>query len=244
MLKALSLDYWDTLYDGSTLPERVARRRAAVRRMLADVGCAIGDAEFAELYSASGAEAERWWREEHRGYVAEDRIRWMLDRVGVERPRDRDTVEAHVARAAAEVDATLLAFPPPLLPGAGDAVRALAQRFPLVVVSDTGFASGRAQDRLLERDGLAHHFAARVYSCDVGHAKPHPAPFERALRSLDIRPDELLHVGDIERTDVRGALGAGCRAVRLDVVRQGGPTAGEMVARSFAELVEYLLEGA
>ena len=240
MPKAVSLDYWDTLYDGSTLPERVARRRGAIRRLLADVGCAIGDEELGALYAASGAEAERWWREEHRGYVTEDRIRWILDRVGVERPRDCE----HVSRAATEVDETLLALPPALLPGAAEAVRALAARFPLVVVSDTGFASGRAQDRLLERDGLAHHFAARVYSCDVGHAKPHPAPFEHALRALDVRPDELLHVGDIERTDVRGALGAGCRAIRLDIVRQGGASDAELVAESFEELVEYVLEAA
>ncbi|HET7458452.1 MAG TPA: HAD family hydrolase [Gemmatimonadaceae bacterium] len=240
MLKALSLDYWDTLYDGSTLPERVARRRGAIHRMLGDVGCAIGEAEFAELYAASGREAERWWREEHRGYGTADRIRWILDRVGVERPADCE----HVARAAAEVDETLLAYPPPLLAGAAAAVRALAEHFPLVIVSDTGFASGRAQDRLLERDGIARHFVTRVYSCDVGHAKPHRAPFERALRSLSLAPDELLHIGDIERTDVRGALGAGCRAIRLDVVRKSGPSAAELVAESFEEVVEYLVERA
>jgi FMN phosphatase YigB (HAD superfamily) len=47
-------------------------------------------------------------------------------------------------------------------------------------------------------------------------------------------------VGDIERTDVAGALAAGMRAIRLDLVKPGGPSAAEFVARSYEELVDYL----
>ena len=53
-------------------------------------------------------------------------------------------------------------------------------------------------------------------------------------------PGEILHIGDNERTDVRGALAAGFRAIRLDVVRDGGPSEAEFVARSFEELSAYL----
>jgi putative hydrolase of the HAD superfamily len=117
----------------------------------------------------------------------------------------------------------------------------VASRFKLGIISDTGFASGHAQNRLLEQDGLRSHFGATIYSCDVGHAKPRAEPFVAALEKLGVRPEEALHVGDNERTDVRGALAAGMRAIRIDVVRQGGETAGEFVARSLPELTEYLL---
>ena len=40
---------------------------------------------------------------------------------------------------------------------------------------------------------------------------------------------------------VKGAIAAGFRAIRLDVVRTGGPSEGEFVARSFAELTDYLV---
>ena len=106
---------------------------------------------------------------------------------------------------------------------------------------DTGFASGRAQDRLLAKDQLLSLFKATVYSMDVGHAKPRPEPFAAALRALGTAPAETLHVGDNERTDVRGALAAGLRAVRVDFVRQSGPSEAEFVARSFEELTSYLL---
>jgi putative hydrolase of the HAD superfamily len=157
-----------------------------------------------------------------------------------------------VAAACDAVDEALLRYPPPLLPGAADAVRALAEHVPLAIISDTGFASGRAQDLLLEQDGLLPHFRATVYSMDVGHAKPRPEPFRVALDALAVEsPAEVLHVGDNERTDVRGALGAGFRAIRLDAarpdswstadsVRHRGRSAAEFVATSFDDLLRYL----
>jgi HAD superfamily hydrolase (TIGR01549 family) len=164
----------------------------------------------------------------------------MIERAGG-RPRPQC---ADVAAACEAVDEALLHYPPPLLPGAADAVRSLAARFPLAIVSDTGFASGRAQDALLERDGLLGCFTATIYSMDVGHAKPRPEPFRAAVAALGASsPTGVIHIGDNERTDVGGALAAGLRAVRLDVVRSAGSSAAEFVACSFEELVEYLTAG-
>jgi putative hydrolase of the HAD superfamily len=236
-LRAVTFDYWDTLYVGAVLPERKSLRQTALRRMLADIGHAIEDEEFAALYHASGQEADRWWREEQRGYTADDRIRWMLQRLSIERPPDCE----HVARAVEAVDDALMRYPPPLLPGAGDAVKAIRERYRLAIISDTGFASGRAQDDLLQRDGLRDLFDVTVYSVDVGHAKPRREPFRSALDALDLPPGDVIHIGDNERTDVRGALDMGMRAIRVDFVKQNGPSAAEFIARTFDELTDYLV---
>jgi FMN hydrolase / 5-amino-6-(5-phospho-D-ribitylamino)uracil phosphatase len=234
-IRAITFDYWDTIYAGHVVPERVARREAAIRRLLEEIEHPV-PADFTALYRAAGAEADRWWREEQRGYTTQERIRWMLARMDVERPEDC----AHVARAVQEVDDALMEFPAPLLPGAGDALARLAARFQLGIISDTGFASGRAQDRLLERDQLLSLFAVTVYSMDVGHAKPRPEPFDAAVDALGVAPYEVIHIGDNERTDVRGALAAGLRAIRLDIVHSSGPSAAEHVARSYGEVVEWV----
>jgi putative hydrolase of the HAD superfamily len=238
MHTALSLDYWDTLFEGSALPERLERRQAALRQMLRNLECDIPDEDFSTLYRASAAEADRWWREEHRGYTADERIRWMLARLNVTRPADCE----HVAAAVRAVDETLIEFPPPLLTGAKETVESLAARFPLAILSDTGFASSAAQDVLLEREGLHERFSARIYSMNVGHAKPRREMFEACAAALGRSPETIIHIGDNERTDVRGALDAGFRAIRLDIVRESGPSAAELVARSFDELREYLLD--
>lgn len=239
MIRAVSFDYWDTLYEGASLPERVALRQGAVARLLAELGHTIPAAELTALYRASGAEAERWWREEQRGYTTAARIHWLLAQLGIERPADCE----HVTRTCQAVDDALLAHPPALLPGAAHAVHALGAHHSLAIISDTGFASGRAQDRLLERDDLLAHFPVRIYSMDVGHAKPRGEPFAAAAAALGVRPEEVVHIGDNERTDVEGAIAAGMRAIRLDSARRGGPSAAELVARSYEEVEEYLLLG-
>lgn len=197
----------------------------------------IADDVLLEAYEASGAEAHRWWKEEHRGYTTAERIRWMLRRLGIERPDDCE----HVAAVCQAVDHALLEYPAPLLPGAAEAIRALAERFPLAIISDTGFASGVAQDTLLERDGLLRYFPVRIYSMDIGHAKPRPEPFHAAVSALGVGRHETIHIGDIERTDVRGALNAGLRAARCDVMpRRRGSSAAELVFREWGEMVEYM----
>lgn len=237
MLRAVTFDYWDTLYEGGALPERVALRRTAVGALLGAYGRAMPEEQLRALYEASGREAERWWSEEHRGYTTDDRLRWILERAAA---KPRESCE-HVATAADAVDNALLMLPPAMLAGAWQMLRTLQRHFTLAVISDTGFASGRAQDRLLQKDAARDFFAATIYSMDVGHAKPRPEIFAAAVASLGVAPNEILHVGDNERTDVRGALAAGFRAIRLDVVRSGGPSEAEFVARSFEELGKYLL---
>lgn len=236
MIRAITFDYWDTLYEGGALPERVALRRTAVGALLGAYGRELPEAQLRALYEASGREAERWWSEEHRGYTTQERLRWILERAAVQ-PREDCR---HVAAAVDAVDNALLMLPPAMLPGAWQMLRTLSRRFTLAVISDTGFASGRAQDRLLEKDGARKFFAATIYSMDVGHAKPRPEIFAAAVQTLGIPPHEVIHVGDNERTDVRGAIAAGFRAIRLDVVRQGGPSEGEFVARTFEELTGYV----
>jgi putative hydrolase of the HAD superfamily len=71
----------------------------------------------------------------------------------------------------------------------------------------------------------------------AGEAKPAPGIFARALALAGARPDEAWHVGDSVDADVRGALGAGLRAV---LVARGGAhepvPAGVPVLRSLAGL--------
>ena len=238
MLRALTFDYWDTLYEGGALPERVALRRTAVGALLGAYGRDLPDEQLRALYEESGREAERWWSEEHRGYRTDERLRWILERAAVT-PREHCQ---HVAAAVDAVDNALLMLPPAMLGGAWQMLRTLSRHFTLAIISDTGFASGRAQDRLLEKDAARDFFSATIYSMDVGHAKPRPEIFAAAVETLGVPAGEILHIGDNERTDVRGALAAGFRAVRLDVVRNGGPSEAEFVARSYEELTGYLRE--
>jgi HAD superfamily hydrolase (TIGR01509 family) len=238
VIQAVTLDYWDTLYVGASRPERVARRRAALFEFALELGSTVSWEDFGNAYNDSAIEFERVWRS-GRGYRTEERIHWLLVNLGVPVPPP-----SRLAAAARVVDDTIVEFAPSLLPGAAALVEALRARFRLAIISDTGFASGNAQNRVLANDGLLPHFAATIYSMDVGHAKPRGEIFAAAGRALGVEPHEVIHVGDNERTDVGGALASGMRAVRLDAVRDGGPTKAEHVARSLPDVIDYLLTNA
>ncbi len=67
-----------------------------------------------------------------------------------------------------------------------------------------------------ERIGLASAFDLILDSHDVGIEKPDPAFFAHGLRSIGVRAEDALHVGDFYAIDVVGARAAGLEAWLLD----------------------------
>jgi 2-haloacid dehalogenase len=55
-----------------------------------------------------------------------------------------------------------------------------------------------------------------VISEAVRAYKPHPVVFQRALEQLGLQPNEVLHVGDSDVDDVKGAKAAGLRVAWLN----------------------------
>ena len=69
---------------------------------------------------------------------------------------------------------------------------------------------------VLTRTGLAPLIDVVVHSAGVGASKPDPAPFREALARLGVAATGTVHLGDDPDTDVRGARGAGLRALLLE----------------------------
>jgi putative hydrolase of the HAD superfamily len=62
---------------------------------------------------------------------------------------------------------------------------------------------------------LDARFETIVVSCEVGHAKPHPAIFAEATRRLGLHADRILHIGDNPDADLLGARNAGLHAFQI-----------------------------
>jgi 2-haloalkanoic acid dehalogenase type II len=92
-----------------------------------------------------------------------------------------------------------------LFEDAEPALRFLAQRFPLVSLSN-----GNAD---LARVGLADYFKAAISAREFGVGKPDPRIFHAAAGAVEVQPEQVLHVGDDATLDVIGALNAGMQAV-------------------------------
>jgi putative hydrolase of the HAD superfamily len=97
------------------------------------------------------------------------------------------------------------------VPGAREAVAALAERYPLAVVTN---GSPEMQTPKLDELGLADAFETVVHAGYDTLAKPDPAPFLDALDALGTSAPATVHVGD-GRDDVLGADAAGMRTAWL-----------------------------
>ncbi len=75
---------------------------------------------------------------------------------------------------------------------------------PLAIVSNT-MVPPAILDRQLEEMGLLRFFPVRVYSCEIGVRKPRSPMYREALRSLNMRPQDSIFVGDKIRVDIVGA---------------------------------------
>ena len=103
----------------------------------------------------------------------------------------------------------------------------LAQRFPLVAVSN-----GNAD---VQRIGLGRYFSAGFSAQEFGVGKPDARIFHAAAESVGVAPHEVLHVGDDAALDVVGALGAGLQTVW---VNHGGQDWTHAVYRPHATVAD------
>jgi HAD superfamily hydrolase (TIGR01509 family) len=99
----------------------------------------------------------------------------------------------------------------PLVPGAVDAVRRLAERFPLGLAS----SSNRPLiDTVLELAGLTSFFRATVSSEEVAHGKPEPDVYLEAARRLAAAPERCAAIED-SHAGIRSAHAAGMRVIAI-----------------------------
>ncbi len=100
----------------------------------------------------------------------------------------------------------------------------LAEDFQLGIICDVAMMPSRVLRGHLERFGMESFFSHMAFSDEIGVYKPDAAIFRAAQVGLDIDdPEEIVHVGDLRRTDVAGARQAGCVSVRYRAVSDDAP---------------------
>jgi HAD superfamily hydrolase (TIGR01509 family) len=130
---------------------------------------------------------------------------YMHDVVGVADPPDeinREVVQRMLVRYEDEL---------PLIPGAVDAVRRLAARWPLAVASSS---NREIIDGALDAAGLRPLFRVTVSSEEVAHGKPAPDVYLEAARRLGVDPTRCAAIED-SASGIRSAHAAGLRVIAI-----------------------------
>lgn len=93
--------------------------------------------------------------------------------------------------------------------GATETVRALADEYPLAIVTS------RIRESVFEAPELAKlkgYFRVAVSYDDTANHKPHPEPLLHAAEKLGVEPAECVYIGDVEN-DVIAARAAGMKVI-------------------------------
>jgi putative hydrolase of the HAD superfamily len=111
------------------------------------------------------------------------------------------------------------------------------------IVCDVGVTPSSVLREHLARHDVLGYFDAFAFSDEVGVYKPDGDIFQVALDQMGVTPDAAAHVGDLRRTDVKGAYALGMISVRYaglnDDMDHDQPEA-QHVIRHHDELPEVL----
>jgi len=239
-VKAISLDLWGTILDDKTAPADTIlhseRRQNFLREELQRCGYEIAPEQMRAAYKQVRKYFDALWAKQI-AFGAADGLREMLRYLDADLPKEsfepvlRYFEEAHQN------------FQP--LDGALEAVQGLAEKYPLALISDTAWTPGRVLRQIFAQYKILDCFKVLTFSDEVGTTKPHPQMFRLALDGLGMQPQECLHIGDLQHTDIAGAKAAGMRAAWIRRPVYAGVEqknyAPDVVVSGVKEMMEKLL---
>ncbi len=206
-VRALTFDFWNTLVvdHGAELGKL---RRRAVLATLNDAGLEVEDEDLDRLLAAAGAVHSEAWQL-GRPFEPRHAADHLVVALGVAAESHREKIIAAFLEAGAEAELELT-------PHAAEVVAELADAgIGLGIVCDVGLTGSPHLRAYLARVGLLGRFDAWAFSDEVGAFKPSPVIFRYVLAGLGIAASaDVVHVGDLKRTDVNGARGAGMGTIR------------------------------
>jgi HAD superfamily hydrolase (TIGR01549 family) len=235
-IKAISFDYWHTLFaeqEGGYRLYQKTRRRLLKEALNEASDSAVTDEQLREAALAEARLHDRVWREEHRTLPVRERLGRILVHLN-----SRLSDEA-LTRIVSAYEEGILERPPVLIDGVREALERLAKDYRLGIISDVGFSPGRILKQVLHDEGILDVFDSLVFSDEAGCSKPHIEVFTRTAQALGARPEEIVHIGDLEHTDIVGAKGANYYAIRFTGVTpmsDGETTRADFVTADFSQI--------
>ncbi len=226
-IEGVTVDFWWTIAGDRDDSRRGEARARAATAWFAEQGQPRREEEVSAALVEWYKHWEHEWLRRRRTPGPLDCAAHLSERLAV--PLD----EEQTAALGRRLEEVFLEASPEPVEGALEGLRTLAGRLPLALVCDTGVTGPRVLDEWLRRRGVFDLFKARIYSLDVGVAKPAPGMFFTALEALGVPQHRALHIGDLEATDILGAKSLGMAAIRFD----GGKEERDCSACSMADLV-------
>ena len=239
MVKAITFDFWQTLYADS---DKNWRKRQAIRvkrchAYLERRGypCTLAAVEFG-LEAAYDLVSSLW--HQHKGIS----VKRCMQRFG--EVLEIQLEEVDLDELIENLGAAFLEAPPIIIAYVKPVVSRLSENYPLGIISDSALTPGSFARKLMARDGILQFFTSFTFSDETDYTKPQVVQFHSTLAELNVEPAEAVHIGDIFRTDIVGAKNAGMKAIRFAGFNkgEGDDTLSDAVVDDYRKLESVITE--
>ncbi len=207
MLKIISFDFWNTLVQDKHSTLRIP----LIQERLASWGHDRTQEEIRDLFTPLAEKlitADRSNGAKHRSVLR------ILEELLVSLAISLDVSKKQ--QLLVEVEEVMLQDPPELHAHAKEVVQELAKQYRIGLISDTGITPGRTLRKVLELHGVLQYIEFCSFSDETGYCKPHPKAFTPLLDFFHVLPEEVVHVGDLLHTDIKGGNSLGIHTVHLN----------------------------
>lgn len=236
MIKALTIDLWETLIEDVNSSEKLRDEKRAefiIKKLhLDEVAKEKIMAFFANLTDAfKHPNSENAW-----SILPETQVEKLL--------KDYLHVEASQSdiKQIVEFYASVILEEPPSLTEkiVPKVLMELSKKYTLMMISNTGRTPGSILLNILEMYGIRDYFTYFVFSDEVMVRKPDPRIFAFAQNKLGMDKNEIVHIGDSVNLDFLGATQFGFNAILYAKGKNDVPVSPYI--KSFEELKGLLNE--
>ncbi|HSE43352.1 MAG TPA: HAD family hydrolase [Acidobacteriota bacterium] len=208
MIRLITFDFWNTLFIDRDEEIRSEMRKSFALARLRRYKRRLRKDEVDHAFQAAQDEFEQQWQR----YTAsrmEVYVSTICRELKIEvKPDDHKEIVDFF-------ETVLLTHQPVLVPSAAVAIQSAKSRMKVGLVCDTGFSPGTTLRKIMDANGIASYFDSFSFSNETGYLKPRIETFGRVLNDLRIRPEEAVHIGDLEHTDIAGAKRIGMKAIKF-----------------------------
>jgi len=208
-IKVITIDFWNTLFDSKNGYERNQYRNRILKDHFEELGFSFSDEDYNNAMKDSWEYFSEIWQREMRTPMSGELVEYYFKKMNVTAEIERMDSIAYI------FEESILQYMPDLIQGVKENLDILREKYKLAIISDTGFSPGKVLRVLLHRNGIFDHFSAFSFSDETGVSKPHEKAFRHILDQFGCLPEEALHIGDIEKTDIVGAKNIGMKAIRF-----------------------------
>ncbi|NCF89706.1 MAG: HAD-IA family hydrolase [Verrucomicrobiaceae bacterium] len=242
-IRGITFDLWDTLvHDDSDERHRAAKglrsKRDERRHLVWEALNADAPIELEAVilaYDAVDAAFNKVWKEHHITWPIAERLELIVR--GLNRPQPKAWDALVHATSIMEVE-----MPPDIIEDCLKTLQILPKDYQLAIVSDAIVTPGMELRRLLGNHQIVDYFSAFAFSDEIGHSKPHPDMFTTVLREMKLSPGEVVHIGDRDHNDIKGAQAMGMKAILFTATRDvdATTTSADATCNSYPDLLDTI----